>query len=146
MEKKYFIENPHNEDFKSYVNDGYFIVRNNKKTILRLPPEGFTILPSGYGAISEIGEEVADLIQSGKISVFLQPAGKQKDEESKKSNKKSAKIEDEETITETQLVQEPVIAQVEEEVHTPSEENKIVETVQDEALNIVSEPQNSDSL
>ena len=47
---------------------------------------------------------------------------------------------------ETQLIQEPVIAQVEEEVSTPSEENKIVETVQDEASNIVSESQNSDSL
>lgn len=146
MEKKYFIENPHNKDFESYVNDGYFIVQNNKKTLLRLPPEGFTILPSGYGAISEINEEVANLIEGGKISIFLQPESKQKAEESKKSNKKSAKIEDKETIAEPQLIQEPAIAQVEEEVHTPSEENKIVETEQDEALNIVSEPQNSDSL
>lgn len=146
MEKKYFIENPHNKDFESYVNDGYFIVQNNKKTLLRLPPEGFTILPSGYGAISEINEEVANLIEGGKISIFLQPESKQKAEESKKSNKKSAKIEDKETIAEPQLIQEPAIAQVEEEVLTPSEENKIVETEQDEALNIVSEPQNSDSL
>jgi hypothetical protein len=146
MEKKYFIENPHNKDFESYVNDGYFIVQNNKKTLLRLPPEGFTILPSGYGAISEINEEVANLIEGGKISIFLQPESKQKAEESKKLNKKSAKIEDKETIAEPQLIQEPVIAQVEEEVHTPSEENKIVETERDEALNIVSEPQNSDSL
>ena len=146
MEKKYFIENPHNKDFESYVNDGYFIVQNNKKTLLRLPPEGFTILPSGYGAISEINEEVANLIEGGKISIFLQPESKQKAEESKKSNKKSAKIEDKETIAEPQLIQEPAIAQVEEEVHTPSEENKIVETEQDEAINIVSEPQNSDSL
>lgn len=146
MEKKYFIENPRNEDLESYVNDGYFIIQNNKKTLLRLPPDEFTILSSSYGAISEISKEVANLIQSGKISVFLQPEGKQKVEESKKSNKKSSKIEDKEIITETELVQEPVIIQVEEEVSTPSEENKIVETVQDEASNIVSESQNSDSL
>ena len=146
MEKTYFIENPQNQDFESYVNDGYFIVQNNKKTLLRLPPEGFTILPSGYGAISEINEEVANLIEGGKISIFLQPESKQKAEESKKSNKKSAKIEDKEIIAEPQSVEETVVTQVEEEVSTPSEENKIVETVQDEAINIVSEPQNSDSL
>jgi hypothetical protein len=146
MEKKYFIENPHIQDFESYVDDGYFIVLNNKKTILRLPPDGYTILPFGYAAISEIGQEVAKLVESGTVSIVSQPSIPQKFEDSKKSNKKSAKIEEKETITEEQPVEEIVAVQVEEGVSTPSEENKIVETVQDEATNIVSEPQNSDSL
>ena len=146
MEKTYFIENPQNQDFESYVNDGYFIVQNNKKTILRIPPDGLTILPASYGAISEISDELEKLIESGKVSIILQPESKQKAEESKKSNKKSAKIEDKEIIAEPQSVEETVVTQVEEEVSTPSEENKIVETVQDEAINIVSESQNSDSL
>jgi hypothetical protein len=146
MEKKYFIENPHIQDFESYVDDGYFIVLNNKKTILRLPPDGYTILPFGYGAISEIGQEVAKLVESGTVSIVSQPLIPQKFEDSKKSNKKSAKIEEKETIAEEQPAEEIAVVQVEEEVLTPSEENKIVETVQDEAINIVSEQQNSDSL
>jgi hypothetical protein len=46
-------------------------------------------------------------------------------------------VEDKETITETQLVQEPVIAQVEEEVSTPSEENKIVETLNSILIKVI---------
>ena len=96
--------------------------------------------------ISMISDELEKLIESGKVSIILQPESKQKAEESKKSNKKSAKIEDKEIIAEPQSVEETAVTQVEEEVSTPSEENKIVETVQDEAINIVSESQNSDSL
>jgi hypothetical protein len=140
MEKKYFIENPHIQDLESYVDDGYFIIQNNKKTILRLPPDGLTILPFGYAAIDEIAQEVAKLVENGTVSIVLKPSIPQKFEDSKKSNKKSAKIEEKEIITEEQSVAEVVTAQVEEEVLTPSEENEIVETVQDEATNIVSEP------
>ena len=140
MEKKYFIENPHIQDWESYVDDGYFIIQNNKKTILRLPPDGLTILPCGYAAIGEIAQEVAKLVENGTVSIVLKPSIPQKFEDSKKSNKKSAKIEEKEIITEEQSVAEIVTAQVEEEVLTPSEENEIVETVQDEATNIVSEP------
>ena len=140
MEKKYFIENPHIQDLESYVDDGYFIIQNNKKTILRLPPDGLTILPFGYAAIGEIAQEVAKLVENGTVSIVLKPSIPQKFEDSKKSNKKSAKIEEKEIITEEQSVAEIVAAQVEEEVLTPSEENEIVETVQDEATNIVSEP------
>ena len=140
MEKKYFIENPHIQDLESYVDDGYFIIQNNKKTILRLPPDGLTILPFGYAAIGEIAQEVAKLVENGTVSIVLKPSIPQKFEDSKKSNKKSAKIEEKEIITEEQSVAEIVTAQVEEEVLTPSEENEIVETVQDEATNIVSEP------
>ena len=140
MEKKYFIENPHIQDLESYVDDGYFIIQNNKKTILRLPPDGYTILPFGYAAIGEIAQEVAKLVENGTVSIVLKPSIPQKFEDSKKSNKKSAKIEEKEIITEEQSVAEIVAAQVEEEVLTPSEENEIVETVQDEATNIVSEP------
>jgi hypothetical protein len=43
-------------------------------------------------------------------------------------------------MTEEQPAEEIAVVQVEEEVLTTSEENKIVETVQDEATNIVSEP------
>ena len=140
MEKTYFIENPHIQDLESYVDDGYFIIQNNKKTILRLPPDGYTILPFGYAAIGEIAQEVAKLVENGTVSIVLKPSIPQKFEDSKKSNKKSAKIEEKEIITEEQSVAEIVAAQVEEEVLTPSEENEIVETVQDEATNIVSEP------
>ena len=140
MEKKYFIENPHIQDLESYVDDGYFIIQNNKKTILRLPPDGLTILPFGYAAIGEIAQEVAKLVENGTVSIVLKPSIPQKFEDSKKSNKKSAKIEEKEIIAEEQSVAEIVAAQVEEEVLTPSEENEIVETVQDEATNIVSEP------
>lgn len=140
MEKKYFIENPHIQDLESYVDDGYFIIQNNKKTILRLPPDGYTILPFGYAAIGEIAQEVAKLVENGTVSIVSQPSIPQKFDDSKKSNKKSAKIEEKEIITEEQSVAEIVAAQVEEEVLTPSEENEIVETVQDEATNIVSEP------
>jgi hypothetical protein len=140
MEKKYFIENPHIQDLESYVDDGYFIIQNNKKTILRLPPDGLTILPFGYAAIGEIAQEVAKLVESGTVSIVSQPLIPQKFEDSKKSNKKSAKIEEKETITEEQPAEEIAVVQVEEEVLTTSEENKIVETVQDEATNIVSEP------
>lgn len=140
MEKKYFIENPHIQDLESYVDDGYFIIQNNKKTILRLPPDGYTILPFGYAAIGEIAQEVAKLVENGTVSIVLKPSIPQKFEDSKKSNKKSAKIEEKEIIAEEQSVAEIVAAQVEEEVLTPSEENEIVETVQDEATNIVSEP------
>ena len=140
MEKKYFIENPHIQDLESYVDDGYFIIQNNKKPILRLPPDGYTILPFGYAAIGEIAQEVAKLVENGTVSIVLKPSIPQKFEDSKKSNKKSAKIEEKEIITEEQSVAEIVAAQVEEEVLTPSEENEIFETVQDEATNIVSEP------
>ena len=107
---------------------------------MRLPPDGYTILPFGYAAIGEIAQEVAKLVENGTVSIVLKPSIPQKFEDSKKSNKKSAKIEEKEIITEEQSVAEIVTAQVEEEVLTPSEENEIVETVQDEATNIVSEP------
>lgn len=134
MEETHFIENVKIRDFQHYVDNGYFIIKNNKSNVLRLPPDGWTILPLEHGAIKELNDDLIKFAASNRISIIASPETKEKTEEIKKPTKKSAKIEEE------GLVQEPEIFDVK------KEEEEILNTVEPEVANVVSEPQNSDSL
>jgi hypothetical protein len=134
MEETHFVENVKMRDFQHYVDNGYFIIKNNRLNVLRLPPDGWTILPLEHGAIKELNDDMIKFVASNKISIIASPDAKEKTEEIKKVTKKSAKIE------EQGLVQESEIFDVK------KEEEEILNTVEPEVVNVVSEPQNSDSL
>lgn len=134
MEETHFVENVKMRDFQHYVDNGYFIIKNNRLNVLRLPPDGWTILPLEHGAIKELNDDMIKFAASNRISIIASPKAKEKTEEIKKVTKKSAKIE------EQVLVQESEIFDVK------KEEEEILNTVEPEVVNVVSEPQNSDSL
>jgi len=134
MEETHFVENVKMRDFQHYVDNGYFIIKNNRLNVLRLPPDGWTILPLEHGAIKELNDDMIKFAAINRISIIASPDTKEKTEEIKKVTKKSAKIE------EQGLVQESEIFDVK------KEEEEILNTVEPEVVNVVSEPQNSDSL